>query len=65
MPCQRLWVKLVSTVLGFLSQFEATFWLGKTVSLFLTQQQRPNDVGDFGLLLHWGLGNYVANIGNW
>lgn len=29
--CQRLW----DTVLGILSQFEATFWLGKRVSLFL------------------------------
>lgn len=64
MSCQRLWVRLVRTVLGSLSQFDATFWLGKRVSLFLTEQLRINDVSNFGLLLHLGSRNSVANVGN-
>lgn len=65
MSCQRLPVRLVRTMPGFLCQFDATFWLGKRVSLFLTVQLRMNDVGNFGLLLHLESKRSVADVGNW
>lgn len=64
MPCQRLPGRLVRTMPGFLCPFDATFWLGKRVSLFLTERLRINDVG-FGLLLHLGSKRSVADTGNW
>lgn len=63
MSCQRLPVRLVRTMPGFLCQFDAT--LGKRVSLFLTEQLRINDVGNFGLLLHLGSRSSVADVGTW